>query len=103
VEYELRVTRNLKWFDGHFPGNPILPGIVQIHWAIHFGGCLGFKPGGFKGIQRVKFKKIVRPDAILLLRLQSKPGKLLFSFMSDSSLHSEGAIEFAAHSADSTV
>ena len=101
VEYELRVARNLKWFDGHFPGNPILPGIIQIHWAIHFGGSMGFKPGGFKGIQRVKFKEIVRPDTILLLHLKSKPGKLVFSFISGSSLHSEGTIEFSEHSVDS--
>ena len=94
AKYELRIAPHLQWFDGHFPGNPVLPGVVQIHWAIHFGADLGFDPARFRGLRRVKFRQIVRPGTILSLELKSRPGELAYSYRSDSTRYSEGTIEF---------
>jgi 3-hydroxymyristoyl/3-hydroxydecanoyl-(acyl carrier protein) dehydratase len=35
--YRLRVPPTLEHFRGHFPGFPILPGVVQLDWAVRFG------------------------------------------------------------------
>ena len=44
---EMRPSPALIYFDGHFDDAPILPGVVQIDWAIELGrGLFGFT-GGF--------------------------------------------------------
>jgi 3-hydroxyacyl-[acyl-carrier-protein] dehydratase len=52
---------NSPWFSGHFPNNPILPGIAQLKMVAD----LIAKPteGNLRitGLSRVKFRKIVRP------------------------------------------
>ncbi len=67
--YVLRVPPALVHFAGHFPGLPILPGVVQIDWAIRFaaahvdGACV------VASIDRLKFLVPVAPDAVLDLTL----------------------------------
>ena len=34
AEFEIAVPDDLFFLQGHFPQQPILPGVVQIHWAI---------------------------------------------------------------------
>jgi 3-hydroxymyristoyl/3-hydroxydecanoyl-(acyl carrier protein) dehydratase len=67
--YELRVPPTLAHFAGHFPGTPILPGIVQLDWAIRFAA--EHVPGvrELASIERLKFTAPVRPGALLALRL----------------------------------
>jgi 3-hydroxymyristoyl/3-hydroxydecanoyl-(acyl carrier protein) dehydratase len=53
------------WFDGHFPGKPILPGIALISMAFELAreqeACRG-NSIRLKTVKRVRFKKPVRPD-----------------------------------------
>ena len=64
------------WFDGHFPGQPLLPGIAMI--AMAFDAAREHEAGAgnrirLKSVTRVRFKKPVRPDepfTILLTREQ---------------------------------
>lgn len=90
----LQVTDRLAWFDGHFPGDPILPAVVQIDWAIHFGAACGIDPGHFTGMKRLKFHSVIVPDTALRLTLRVKSGTLQFAFASDDGLHSKGEIKF---------
>ena len=49
------------WFDGHFPGSPILPGIAQlaiIEEAVRRAGGDG---GAISGVDRLRFKGMIRP------------------------------------------
>jgi len=94
INYRLDVGPELYWFRGHFPDNAILPGVVQVHWAIHFGAALGFAPEDFTGLARVKFKAIVRPPTILTLQLVAKGRGLGFSYSADDTLYSAGTIRF---------
>lgn len=97
VEYEEQkrivglknVTFNEPYFQGHFPGVPIMPGVLIIEAMAQVGGFLVFKalPDRreklvfFMGIENARFRKPVRPgDQLLLemsvLRAGSRVGKL---------------------------
>ena len=63
------VTFNEPFFQGHFPGRPIMPGVLIIEAMAQVGGVLAFKSanqGGaklvyFMGIDKAKFRKPVLP------------------------------------------
>ncbi|MFC0399276.1 AMP-binding protein [Paraburkholderia rhizosphaerae] len=69
IHYVLRVPPTLAHFAGHFPGVPILPGVVQLDWAIRFAA--EHVPGvrAVASIDRLKFMAPVRPGAMLGLTL----------------------------------
>jgi UDP-3-O-[3-hydroxymyristoyl] N-acetylglucosamine deacetylase / 3-hydroxyacyl-[acyl-carrier-protein] dehydratase len=73
------VTFNETFFQGHFPGNPIMPGVLQIEALAQAGGLLALSimhdPGGkfdtyFLKIDNVKFKNKVVPGDTLLLKME---------------------------------
>ena len=88
------VPNDLAYFDGHFPGVPIVPGVVQIKWAIEIARrCLPLA-GVFAGMEVVKFHRIMSPDMEVTLLLEYSPGtgKLSFSFESGHSRLSSGRV-----------
>lgn len=94
VVVHMRVPRKLRFFEGHFPGLPVLPGVVQIHWAVRLAGellgqhCLGSR------IDQLKFLAIVRPEdeLALTLRLDRKAGLLSFAYARATRACSSGRI-----------
>ncbi len=102
----LHIPHNLYYFAGHFPGNPVLPGVVQTHWAIHHARELFAGVGDFVGLEAVKFQHIIGPGAVVTLDLQwhRERSKLRFSYRSSHAQHSSGRILFVpAHSAGGEV
>ena len=63
------VTVNEPFFQGHFPGHPVMPGVLIIEAMAQVGGCLMLgtleRPESklvyFMGIDGVRFRKPVRP------------------------------------------
>jgi 3-hydroxymyristoyl/3-hydroxydecanoyl-(acyl carrier protein) dehydratase len=92
----LDVSSDLCWFRGHFPGQPVLPGIVQLHWAILVCRALcGFSEVPHE-VKRLKFKKVVvPPSALELLVSQQGEREALFRFSSLGDVNSEGKILFS--------
>ncbi len=94
----LYVRETLAWFDGHFPNDPILPAVVQIDWAIHFGiNCNlddGLDRNHFAGLNRLKFRAVITPDTVLRLTLGMADNRLQFTYESRDGLHSKGKILF---------
>ncbi|WP_186114272.1 AMP-binding protein [Burkholderia gladioli] len=66
---ELRVPPSLVHFAGHFPGCPILPGVVQVDWAVRLARRLLPTPASVSAIDHLKFKAPVLPGAVLALSL----------------------------------
>jgi len=71
------VTFNEWFFMGHFPGNPIMPGVLQIEALAQCGGILAINLSGagqydtyFLKIDNCKFKQMVRPGDTMLLKME---------------------------------
>jgi len=72
------VTFNEQFFQGHFPGNPVMPGVLQIEALAQTGGILALNnisdPENydtyFLKIDKVRFKQLVRPGDTLILKLE---------------------------------
>lgn len=96
VELKLNVPQNLIYFPDHFSSYPILPGVVQIAWAEHFGRLFFVIDGPFLHMEVIKFVKVIPPGADLKLMLTWKalPGKLYFNFSSESGMHSSGRMVY---------
>ncbi len=73
------VTYNEPFFPGHFPGRPIMPGVLIVEAMAQTAGVLVFKslpeekygqPVYFLGIDNVRFRKPVTPGDQLRLELE---------------------------------
>lgn len=69
------VTINEAFFAGHFPGNPVMPGVLTIEALAQTAGVLAFKSGMtgsivyFMSIEKAKFRKPVVPGDTLRLEV----------------------------------
>ena len=72
------VTFNEPFFVGHFPGNPVMPGVLQIEAMAQIGGILVLNtvpdPENywtyFLGVDDFKFRKMVTPGDTLVMRCE---------------------------------
>lgn len=100
LRLDLIVPLDLAHFTGHFQTTPILPGVVQVDWAINLAQRLLSVPPKFVGMEVLKFQQLVRPgDRIsLTLRFDSERNKLHFAYRNGGSSCSSGRILLeAAH------
>ena len=71
------VTFNEWYFQGHFPNNPVMPGVLQIEALAQCGGilCINSLPPGqydtyFLKIDNCKFKAMIRPGDTMILKME---------------------------------
>ena len=101
------VSTNEPFFQGHFPGNPIMPGVLIVE-ALAQLGCVAMlikeeykdKIGLFAGIEGVRFKKPVIPGdklelCVELLNLKGPIGKFKGEAMVDGQLVCKAEVLFA--------
>ncbi|MBB5508967.1 AMP-binding protein [Paraburkholderia atlantica] len=69
LHYVLRVPPSLQHFAGHFPGLPILPGVVQVDWAARLAAGHWPRVRAVASVDRLKFMAPVSPGAVLELTL----------------------------------
>ncbi|WP_053148482.1 AMP-binding protein [Pseudomonas sp. P97.38] len=95
---QLRVPPDLAYFSGHFPTAPVLPGVVQVDWAMSLGRQLLDLPPRFAGMEVLKFQQLVRPgdELQLHLRFDGERGKLYFAYRNDTAACSSGRIVLGA-------
>ena len=102
------VTINEPFFAGHFPGAPIMPGVLILEALAQAAGVLlgillenerDQKIALFLGIQKAKFRHPVKPGDILTLKaefslISAKGGKAVAQTFVDSRVVAEGELSF---------
>ena len=102
------VSINEPFFIGHFPGVPVMPGVLMIEAMAQAGGVLLFSSLEAKeshiavllGVDKCRFRKPVRPgDQLVIevnvLRLKSRVGKMAGKTMVDGEVAAEAEIIFS--------
>jgi acyl-coenzyme A synthetase/AMP-(fatty) acid ligase len=84
-------------FDGHFPAAAILPGVIQLDWAIRCARDCFALAGPVCGLEILKFQRPVLPGTRLAVALQWKPdtGAMTFRSTSAAGVHASGRVLFA--------
>jgi len=101
------VTINDYFFKGHFPGRPVMPGVLIIEALAQVGGVMMLVPeenrgklAFFMAIDNVKFRKTVVPgDQLILeveaLRIKSKTGQIHGKALVEGKVVAEADLMFA--------
>lgn len=76
---QLRIPANLSWFSGHFPTQPLLPGVAQLDWVMVYGAELA-PDVRFCAIDSVKFQRPVLPESLLELNLHWDAARSVLNF-----------------------
>jgi len=100
------VTINEPFFPGHFPGQPVMPGVLIVEAMAQAGGLLAYESGGgdkrgmliyFMGMDKVRFRKPVVPGDQLIfeakiLKWRSKVAKMSGTASVDNQLVAEAEL-----------
>ncbi|HEX3015719.1 MAG TPA: 3-hydroxyacyl-ACP dehydratase FabZ [Desulfobacteria bacterium] len=101
------VTANEQFFQGHFPGNPVMPGVLMVEALAQVGAVAVLtmaenrgKIALFRGIDKVKFRRQVVPGDQLrleveLTKVRSRIGYGIGRAYVEDQLAVEGEITFA--------
>ena len=101
------VTINDYFFRGHFPGRPVMPGVLIVEALAQVGGIIMLnkqehrgKLAYFMAVDKVKFRKPVVPGDVLVLeaelgRLRARTGQVLGKAHVDGKLVCEAEFMFA--------
>lgn len=101
------VTINEAFFNGHFPGNPIMPGVLIVEAMAQVGGILLLASTGnegklafFAGIDKMRFRKPVLPGdqlvtEVTMLKQKGDIGRVAVVGKVDGNVVAEGEYLFA--------
>lgn len=101
------VTINDYFFKGHFPGRPVMPGVIIIEALAQVGGVMMLAPeenrgklAFFMALDNVKFRKTVVPGDQLVLevvagKIKSKTGQVHAKALVDGRIVAEADLMFA--------
>ncbi len=96
-EFAVRVPEGLRWFEGHFVGNPVLPAMVQLWEALLLVTGVWPDLESLRGVTRAKFRRPIRPGDELRVRFRRTPGaaRASFEYRRQQESCSSGVLEFA--------
>lgn len=92
----LEIASDLACLSGHFPENPLVPGVAQVHWADYFArqylGSAMPPEHNFCSLEVIKFQNIIRPEKEITLRLNmhTAKSKLYFHYSDKQTVFSSG-------------
>jgi 3-hydroxymyristoyl/3-hydroxydecanoyl-(acyl carrier protein) dehydratase len=98
VILDLHVSPKIAHFAGHFAGAALVPGVVQVDWAVHFARQYLPLEGAFSALENLKFLGVMVPDAKLQLSLawDAQRKRLDFSYANPIRKFSVGRVVFGA-------
>ncbi|NKI69566.1 AMP-binding protein [Collimonas pratensis] len=96
VLLELAVPPDLLYFDGHFAEAAILPGVVQVDWAVSYGREYFPLAPQFLSMHALKFQRVITPGMVVQLELlhDLQKSSLSFRMFSAAGQHAGGRIAF---------
>ena len=98
------VSMNEPYFQGHFPGMPVMPGVLQLEALAQTGGVLLNAIAGtasnipyFMAIDKARFRKVVIPGdqlrlEVQILKLRTRSVKLAARALVDGAVASEAQL-----------
>lgn len=102
------VTINEQFFQGHFPGHPVMPGVLQVEAMAQVAGILMMKKKDdtnkiayFMSADKVKFRKPVKPGDVLFIEVEltkaraNKIGRARGRILVDNEIVSEAELMFS--------
>ena len=94
----LRIPLDLVYFPGHFPQAPVLPGAVQVAWALSLASTRLGTPPRCHIMEALKFQQLLRPGDRVELSFHHDPSrhKLHFAYRHGDKAYSSGRLAWSA-------
>ncbi|MFD2438255.1 AMP-binding protein [Modicisalibacter luteus] len=96
----LEVPERLAYCQGHFPGQPVVPGVVTLQWAASLARRHLGLDGSFHRLERVKFPQLLLPGDRVWLSLTWRPdaegGRLVIDLSGQRGCHASGRMHYVA-------
>ncbi len=93
--WELEFPPELACFKGHFPTQPIYPGVGQIGFLQQFAKSIWSDLNWCQGYEQLKFQNLIRPYAVVQLKFSRKDHKVSFELNDSEQILASGRLLFA--------
>ncbi len=90
------VPEDLVYLKDHFAEFPLVPGVIELQWAVDFIPCLiGCESVEIEKIQKLKYQKFLRPNDrfVLKLKWQAEKQQVLFELKTAGENCASGTIK----------
>jgi 3-hydroxymyristoyl/3-hydroxydecanoyl-(acyl carrier protein) dehydratase len=79
------VAETVRGLEGHFPGFPVVPAVVQLQWVLELAEEIAGRPLGLRRLEQVKFRALLRPGQVFRMTVALSPAcsRLDFSLRVD--------------------
>ncbi len=91
----LEFPPELECFKGHFPHQPIYPGVGQISFIQKFAKDIWPDLIWCQGFEQLKFQNLIRPYTVVKLKLSRKEHKVSFEMTTEQATLASGRLLFA--------
>ena len=92
---EFSLAESYPYFEGHFPGNPIVPAVTQIAWALVAIEAWRKAPLAAYRLSRFKFVLPLKPGMAVKVSLVKAENRYAYRLLADGALCSSGSVNLA--------
>ena len=94
---QLTVPADSPYFEGHFPGNPIVPGVAQVQMLSEALTVVLGHEVQWRALEQVRFRRPIQPDVACQLEVDIDHGcdRVTFRLADAGGLTTDGALTLA--------
>ncbi len=98
---QLRVPPDLAFLEGHFPGQPLVAGVVQLYWVMQAAEALLGRMPGLGALEGLRFRDALLPGDTFRLSLELSVARdvLRFRLEAGERVFAAGRLRLAAEHA----